>query len=213
MRHNFKTLGITLLASFAVSSAAASAASATPQFHSEAGNTTLTGSQGAIEANVLTMDFGAMKCGIATFTGKMVAATSTTLALKPKYEKCKTAGITTDVTENECAYVFHLGENTETLEAKMDLQCPDGKQLEIHAGFCTIKVPPQAGLQQVTFTNEGEGSTRRIIADLSISGFQYVEHNPPCAADTLETENGAYSGEITLGGENGAQEHVGIWVS
>jgi hypothetical protein len=213
MRRNLKSLGTAVLAVCALSAVTASAASADPIFHSEVGHTILTGSQGAAEASVLTTDKGELKCQIVKVKGTMAAATTTTMTLIPTYENCKMDGVTTFVTFNGCAYLFHLGLNTETFESKMDLECPEGKQLVIEAGFCTITIPPQAALQQVTFTNEGAGTTRSVIADLNVSGIHYEEHGAECGGEENKTtNNGTITGEITVRGENAALGHVGIWV-
>jgi hypothetical protein len=212
MCRNLKTLGLTILPVLALSAVAASAASAAPQFLSEIEDTTLTGTQGLAMANILTTDTGEMKCKVVKFDGTMEPAETTTLTLKPTYEECKLAGENALVTLNGCRYQFHLGENTETFEAKMDIECPDGERLVIDSPECSITIPPQAGLGEVKFTNEGEMATRSIIADLKIGGIDYVEHGEGCANETVTTNNGTYTGQITIKGENAAEEHVGIWV-
>lgn len=209
---NLKTLGLALLATFAMSAVAASAASANPQFHTEVEDTTLTGSQGMVVANILTTDLGEMKCKVVQFHGTMEPLTTTTMTLAPKYEQCKLGEENAVVTVNGCRYLFHLGENTEVFEAKMDIECPMGQKLEIHIPECTTTIPPQAGLQEATFTNAGEGTTRGLVADLNISEIHYVEHGEQCASQTETTENGTYTGKILVKGEVAEEEHVGIWV-
>jgi hypothetical protein len=212
MRRNLKALGTALVAVFAMSAMTASAASAEPLFHSEIEDTFLTGSQGPIVANIFTTDLGQLKCEFVKFKGTWGQTTNTTLTLKPVYENCTMAEENAVVTENGCAFLFHLGNNTETLAASMDIECPDGQRIEIHIPECTTTLPPQAGLQQSKFTNEGEGTTRAIVADLELGEIHYVEHGPACPNQTVTTENGTYTGRITVKGENQALEHVGIWV-
>jgi hypothetical protein len=163
-------------------------------------------------ATVLTTDKGELKCEIVKFSGTWGATTNTTLTLKPTWENCKMGGITTFVTTNGCALLFHLGLNTETFESKMDLECPEGKQLEVEPGFCTITIPPQAGLQQVTFTNEGATTTRSLIADLNVGGIHYKEHGAECGSEGQTTNNGTITGKVTIKGEKAGGQHVGIWV-
>jgi len=210
--HNLKILGLGLLAALVIGAVTASAALAIPQFHTEMEDTTLTGSQGQNMANILTFDLGEMKCKVAKFDGTQQPEVSTTLTLKPTYEECKIAALNAKVTPNGCGYLFHLGENTETFEAKMDIECPDAKKIEIDTPECTITIPPQAGLGSAKFTNEGAEATRAIIADLNIAGFHYVEDGAGCANPGETTTNGTYTGEITVKGENAAEEHKGIWV-
>lgn len=212
MARNLKTLGLTLLAAFAMSAVTASAASANPLFHSEAEDTTLTGSQGQIVATVLTTDLGELKCKTVKFTGTQEAVTTSTMTLRPKYEQCQLGGENATVTENECGFLFHLAAAEAGFEANMDIECPAGNKLVIHVPECTTTIPPQAGLKKVTFTNEGETTTRSIIADLNIEKIHYVEHGAGCASETETTTNGTLTGQVTVTGEDSEQNHIGIWV-
>jgi hypothetical protein len=192
MIRKIKALGLGLLAVLAISALGVSTASATfPLFHSEAEDTVLTGTQGQVMANVLTTDLGELKCQSVKYLGTQPGFTASTLTLKPKFETCQIEGVNSVVTENDCAFLFHL---------------------VIHTPECTIVVPQQAGRQTVTFTNEGEGATRGLIADLSVGGIHYEEHGAACATETETTEDGHYTGEITITGEDEEQEHIGIWV-
>jgi len=211
MRH-LRALGLSVVAILAISGVAATAAMAVPQFHIEMEDTTLTGSQGQNMANILTFDLGEMKCKVAKFNGTQQQEISTTLTLKPTYEECKLAGENAKVTPNGCGYLFHLGEDTEIFPAKMDIECPDAQKIEVDMVECTITIPPQAGLGSVKFTNEGAEATRAVVADLNIAGFHYVEDGAGCANPGETTTNGSYTGEITVKGENAAEEHKGIWV-
>jgi hypothetical protein len=212
MIRSIKVLGLGLLAALAVSSAAAPAASAIPRFHSEFAGIVLTGGQTGIVANVLTTDLGEMKCNVVRFSGTQAAMTTTTMTLKPTYEECKLAGKNAVVTLNGCRYTFHLEEQMEPIEARMGIECPAGEELEIDTPECTITISPQEPRKEVTFTNEGEGKTRAVVADLNVSGLHYVEHGAGCASQKQTTENGTYTGIITVKGEDAGENHVGIWV-
>lgn len=213
MIRSIKVLGLGLIAALAMSAAAAPAASANPFFHSEFAGIFLTGGQTGAVANVLTTDLGEMKCQVVQFGGSQGAMTTTTMTLKPKYEECKVGMSNATVTLNGCAYTFHLEEQAEPVEARMGIECPfAGGKIEIHVGECTITVPAQEPRKTVTFTNEGEGKTRSVVADLNVSGIHYVEHGAGCASQTQTTENGTYTGVITVTGEDSEQHHVGIWV-
>ncbi len=213
MIRSIKALGLGLLAAFALSAVTASTASANPTFHSEFAGIFLTGGQTGIVANVLTTDLGEMKCKVVQFSGSQGAMTTTTMTLKPKYEECKVGMSNATVTLNGCAYTFHLEEQAEPIEARMGIECPfAGGKIEIHVGECTITVPAQEPRKTVTFTNEGAGTTRSVVADLNVSGLHYVEHGAGCANPNLTTENGTYTGVITVKGEDSEEHHVGIWV-
>lgn len=212
MIRSIKALGLGLLAALAVSAVAAPTASANPKFHSEFAGIFLTGGQTGIVANVLTTDLGEMKCNVVNFTGTQAPMTTTTMTLKPIYDECQMAGENAVVTLNGCRYTFHLEEQTEPVEARMGIECPMGQELEIDTPECTITIPPQSPLKEVTFTNEGAGTTRSVIADLNVSGLHYVEHGAGCASQKQTTENGTYTGAITVKGEDSEENHVGIWV-
>jgi hypothetical protein len=212
MIRNLRTLGLALFSALALSAAGASAASAVPQFHSEIEDTFLTGGQTGIVANVLTTDLGEMKCKVVRFKGTQGPTTTTTMTLTPIYEECKVSGENALVTLNGCKYTFHLEEQEEPIEARMGIECPMGEQIEIDTPECTITIPPQIPLEEVTFTNEGEETTRAVVADLNVSGIHYEEDGMGCAGEEETTENGTYTGLITVKGENEAEEHVGIWV-
>ncbi|HEY5815810.1 MAG TPA: hypothetical protein VIS95_05660 [Solirubrobacterales bacterium] len=210
MIRSIKLLGLGLLSVLALSTAAAPAASANPFFHSEFAGIFLTGSQ---TGTTLTTDLGEMKCNVVKFSGSQGAMTTTTMTLKPKYEECKVGEENAVVTTNGCAYTFHLEEQEEPVEARMGIECPfAGGKLEIHVGECTITLPAQGPRKEVTFTNEGAGTTRAVIADLNVGGLHYVEHGVGCASQNQTTENGTYTGAITVKGEDSEGHHVGIWV-
>jgi hypothetical protein len=208
-----KITGIALSAVLAMSVAAAPSASASPFFHSEFAGIFLTGGQTGAVANVLTTDLGEMKCKAVNFSGSQAAMTTTTMTLKPKYEECKVGMSNATVTINGCAYTFHLEEQEEPIEARMGIECPfAGGKIEIHVGECTITVPAQEPRKTVTFTNEGAGTTRSVVADLNVSGIHYVEDGATCAHPNQTTENGTYTGVITVKGEDSEEHPVGIWV-
>jgi len=210
MIRSIKLLGVGLLATLAMTTAAAPAASAAPFFHSEFAGIFLTGLQ---TGTTLTTDLGEMKCTAVKFNGSQAAMTTTTMTLKPKYEGCEVGGETAAVTVNGCAYTFHLEEQAEPIEARMGIECPfAGGKIEIHVGECTITVPAQEPRKEVTFTNEGAGTTRAVIADLNVGGIDYMEDGESCANPNLTTGNGTYTGQITVKGEDSEGHHVGIWV-
>ncbi len=210
MIRSIKLFGLGMLAALAMSAAAAPTASAVPLFHSEFAGVTLTGTQVGMAANTLTIDQGQLKCNVATFSGVQGAMTTTTMTLKPHYTECQLAGEAAAVTINGCRYTFHLEEQLEPIEARMGIECPVNQVIVIDTAVCTVTIPAQQPRQTVTFTNEGAGTTRAVVADLNVSGLDYVEHGAGCASQTQTTENGIYTGQITVKAEAG-EEHVGLW--
>ncbi len=212
MIRSIRILGLGLLAALSVSATAAPAASANPFFHSEFAGIFLTGGQTGMVANTLTTDLGAMKCNVVRFDGSQGPMTTTTMTLKPTYEQCKIGMQNALVTLNGCRYTFHLEEQEEPIEARMGIECPMEEEIEIDTHECTITIPPQEPLTEITFTNEGVGTTRSVIADLNVSELHYVEVGAGCAGEEETTENGTYTGVITVKGEDSEEKHVGIWV-
>jgi hypothetical protein len=213
MLRNLRALGLTIVAALAISAVGASTASAAPQFHFETEHTIITGMQ--ITGNELTFDSGKVKCGVAKFGGTSAVFTTTTMTLTPTFENCKIkkgeAEAEATITHNGCAFVFHLGTNTEHLTGTMGIECPDFP-IEIDAPECTITVPEQGNLGTVTYKNEGEETTRSVIFDMNLSGIHYVEHGAGCENETETTNNGSYTGQITVTGENTLGAHRGIWI-
>jgi hypothetical protein len=213
MIRSIKVVGLGLLTALAMSAAATPAASANPFFHSEFAGVFLTGGQTGMVVNTLTTDLGAVKCNVAKFNGSQGAMTTTTMTLTPKYEECKIGMQNVAVTTNGCAYTFHLEQQTEPIEARMGIECPfAGGRIEIDAPECTITIPAQGNNKEVTFTNEGAGMTRAFIADLNVGGLHYTEHGAGCVSETVTTENGTYTGQITVKAEDALGGHVAIWV-
>jgi hypothetical protein len=211
MLRNLRAFGLSLVAALAIGAVGASAASATPQFHFESEHTILTGQQTTV--NALAFHAGVVRCGVVQFAGTSGVFTTTTMTLTPTFDNClldEEEEVT--FTNNGCSFLFHVGANTEHLTGTMSIECPANQLIEIHAPECTITVPPQGGLGSVTFTNEGAEMTRSLIFDLGIAGLDYVEHGAGCATETETTNNGTYTGKVTITGENTMGAHRGVWV-
>jgi hypothetical protein len=203
-----KAFGLTLLAVLSIGAVAASAASAVPQFHAESEDTTLTGAS-AISSE-WSFDVGTVKCGL-KFDGTTNSKTSTTVTLRPTFEKCKFGAENALVTMNGCDSPFHVGANEEDFTGTMDIECPD-TVVEIDLPFCTVTIPEQTGLGSVKYTNEGATTTRAVVFDIALSGIEYTEHGFLCANETVATSNGGFVGQATVKGENAGGEHRGFWV-
>jgi hypothetical protein len=208
MIRNAKIL-VGALAALLATAALAPAAQASPEFHSEAEHTILTGET---LNNELALDPGVFQCVTMRFDGTTVVATGTTVSLTPTFEACVVDGMEAAFTRNGCTWLVHLGPNEEHLTGDVDFVCPEGQAMQIHRPGCTITVRPQAGLQGVTFTNEGAAATRSIVLDLNLVGIDYVEHGMNCPNPTETTVNGVYTGKVTLTGEGTMGAHQGIWV-
>lgn len=186
MKRKFKTLGLVLVATFAVSAMGSPAASA--DFFSEVHPQTLSGSQ--TTNHVFTTNAGTVSCKVATFSGTTSASASPTQTLAPNYENCIAFGfISVPIHENGCAYVLHANGTTE-------IECPEGKKIEITAPGCTMTIGPQHFSSGMSFSNNA-GKTD-IVASTNISS--QIDYN---ACGTVRT-NGSYTGATTVTGASGA---------
>lgn len=195
-----------------VGAVAAPAAIASPELHSEAEHTILTGQQSA--ATQFTFDDGALQCGTFGFEGTTLVSTTPTFTLTPAFQACAVDGMEAGFTHNGCKWLVHVGPNEEHLTGAVDFVCPDGEVMEFHYDACLVTIFPQAGLQTVTFTNvAGEAETTRTVdLDLNLAGIHYREHGMGCANPAETTNNGNFQGRIRLTGEGTMGAHKGIWV-
>ena len=138
MTLNLKALGLVLVAAFAMSAIAASAAQAEfpAQLTVEAGTTSIHTEQ---EGNVvLTRGTRTVKCTVSTSTGP-ASNGATEVTLTPTYSGCEAPGIgPATVTMNGCQYTVtftadSLPGEKHTWTGIVDLVCPGAiKQVEIH---------------------------------------------------------------------------------
>ncbi|MGC1851625.1 MAG: hypothetical protein WA687_04210 [Solirubrobacterales bacterium] len=161
MIRNFRTLGVALVAVFAFSALAASAASAQQGKLTTDGSTvTLTAEEtpgSALLANSLTGPLGSVTCDGSKYTGHkytlesetggvpknhpLIPVNATTVTITPHYTTHCTAHIPVlgtrpvTVTPNGCDYVFHIGQTTggaNTYGVTADVVCPPNKKIEVH---------------------------------------------------------------------------------
>lgn len=221
---NLKTLAVSMAAVLAMSLVAASGASA-GEYHSEVESTTLSGSQ--IGTDVFTTNAGTVKCNEATYTGSQTGKTSSEVTINPTYSECTAfgfAGATVEV--NMCHYVYnggveHLFSPTRIKAATLKIVCntTEGKEITVVAKLagvtkCTVHIPPQEGLQETTFDNEGAGSSRDIRATVNVTGIKYSQ-TAGTGIGACKTENnltnGTYVGEATIKGFDSGGTQKGIW--
>jgi hypothetical protein len=200
-----RIFGPALFAVLAMSALLASAASA-GDFHSEVAHTTLTGSQ--IGEDVFNVTAGTVKCKEVTYSGTQSSATTTTVTVKPTYSECTAftfVGATIDT--NGCEYEFS-GDNT-----KVNIVNCGSTPLTVTGFNCWVTVGNQNGLESVTYTNEGAGSSRDVRVSVGISNVLYTQHTtktfPGCSNSTMN--NGSYIGAATLRGFNTEGAQVGVW--
>ena len=195
MNRKLKTLGLVLASVLALVALTASNASAA-FFVSAVHPQTINGSQ--TTSHVFTTNAGTVNCKKATFSGTTGEYIAETQTLTPDYSECTAFGfINVPVHENGCAYVFNAGGTTE-------VECPEGKKIEITAPFCTTTVGPQHFSSGMSYSNNA-GETD-IVASTNISGISYNE------CGTSRT-NGTYTGGTTVTGASGSIQVVAAILS
>jgi hypothetical protein len=221
MTRKLKKLGAALFAIFVMSAVFASVASATNDlFHSELSETTLTGEQ--VTKNRFTLSGQAVECATAQFhaimTGKEVSEVT---GIVPTYESCTYAGGEAIVTMNGCTYTL-TGATDANGDATAKIACPAGKHIEItsKAVACIITVKEkgsangtQTAEEGVHYTNDGTGSTRGLLIDLTAKVKVTSDSDPGegVTCSTLTNATGTLDGTITITGEEDVRDHVGVW--
>jgi hypothetical protein len=223
MTRNLKALGLALVAAFAMSAVAASAAQA------EAAHFTATSPTGAVTFHAtnhptetseqeFNVDGGETRCSTFTATGTAEATdpehpetiTESSIALhdvtyKGMYfagsEACEAFGLESETAFNGCEYDFHAGTivNPGTSEGTVDIVCPSGQQVEIviAGGLCTLDFPAQTGINGITYhTVQTEGHPEEITVEAHANNITYRETGL-CGNGELK-HNMEYHGKATV---------------
>lgn len=209
----FKTLGPAILAAFAFSAVAASAAQAAPQFHVQEAPATITGSH-VVAESFFSTSVGKLKCSEASFVGVQESTTSTTMTLTPEYGKCAFLGLETEVKMNGCYYVFHLVEGSSPPTALMDIVCPKEKEITFEAAGCVVHVEPQTGRSHVVFENRfPEGSPSYIVATITLTGINYtLTAGCPGVSKNITLSSGEYRETVMIRADNSSGKFQALWV-
>jgi hypothetical protein len=232
MTRNLKALGLTLVAVFAMSAIAASAAQAVPTLTSEVSPVTLEASGGGLGSGQQFKVFGSsVECESSHFHSPLTTTPATEITIEPEYgPECRTAtGLEDTVTMNGCDYLFHNLQKVAVghYNATVDIKCPEGKVIEVHIyathtthaekkALCTLTIPAQTNLEKATVTTKTTSGSNfgDLIIEGTIGNIHVVQHRNsilcPAGTETNTAEEIIPSGEhaITVigtkekGGEN-----------
>jgi hypothetical protein len=158
MTRKLKTLGVALVAVFALTAVMASAASAA-SYTASSYPTTGTGTS-AIGNDVFTTEGGAVECA-AHFQAFLEAATSS-LLVTPTYTSCKAFGFV-EASVTGCSYNFTA---TSTTSSTVHVISP----CTIRASTCHVNVFAQGSLSSLATTNNASGD---ISVKANVSGIVY----------------------------------------
>jgi len=225
MIRKFKALGLALVAVFAMSVVASSAAQAATGFNWDSGVTLLKAS--AIEPQKFTTTAGTVECAevvgdaaVSGTTATSVTTTSITYRQTSTNENCPTnfgSFITAKIDMNGCNFRFNAGTtvagNNDKLEGTADIICPVGAQIQVTASNCTIDIGSQNGLGPVYYENNTTASPKDVVINPQITNIVYTQTPVgsflPCGSFTNHT-GGTYTGKVTITGSGGKTNNV--WV-
>jgi len=210
-------MGIALLLALAVSAIAAPPATAAKFFvASEQEHTVISGAQ--LGTASFSFDAGKVECKGLTYSGTTSLSLVTEMTVSPQLKECEAAfGKEVAVGMNGCSYrLYATTIEGATYSGKMDIECPEGKKIEIETLGCTVTLPAQSALSSLTFSNEGKETTREVIVSFNVSGLKYEEHkgklSNTCKNETSLKSNGTLSATTSIGGRDTQENHVGIWL-
>jgi hypothetical protein len=161
---------------------------------------------------------GPIECEETSLSGQASAPT-TQLALSATYNKCKAFGLTATVTMNSCHYNLGAKNAGPPYKGAWAVACEkEGEAIEYKAYtskgalVCTAKVAPQAGLEGISLTDTGEGSTRGIEVSAEVKSVKYELIGSSCGSTGTFTD-GVMKGTTTLTGANEKGEQAGIYLT
>jgi hypothetical protein len=204
-----KAVGLVLAAAAVLGATMASAAQA-GEFKAEAFAATFKGTQ--TENHQFRFNAGTVNCAVAQFDGKLAAA-SNRLTIGAAYSECSTpGGAVVNVRMTSCDYTFIAGVTliNETVDGSMEIQCNEaGDEIEFEepANGCVVKIPTQAGLTTLKYTDHK--AMKDFDVDFAVTEMLYTQ-NASCPGEAGVHFNGEYSGQSTFKGEH---EGVGTGVT
>jgi hypothetical protein len=236
MIRNLKALGLALVAVFAMSAMAASAAQAVTddaQVTVETFPAIFDGTQNGVQ--VFNREGRTMTCTTAEFHSEVQSTDSkTTITVKPTYSGCHSnipliGTLPMTVTMNGCDYLLHLTKDTPsgTFTADTTIVCPLNKEIEVHiyqnhanhtsnTSLCTMKFPAQTPGGTIDLTNKAAGGTTPknwIEADINLAGITSTVTPANVVCGLNHDATGSLTGNATLKGTNAAKEAQGLTVS
>lgn len=185
-------IGLALVAAFALSAVAASAASAS-NFKVKSGGTYPVTIKGhGLNDQGFHIEEATSVCTEVTAKGELKAE-SNEETVHPEYKNCKViAGgtkATATVTTTGCNYVFFDTAVTEKANS-VNISCESGKEIVVHLEgtlACEIKIPPQTGLKTTTYKNEANGD---VVVSANVTGIK--SHTNCAIIKVKEGSNGEY---------------------
>ncbi len=214
MTRKFKAFGMAIFAALAMAVVSAPAAQAEKKGEFRAGQTPETHTHTEIHG----VQYGATnyfeafgnktECSTATYHGTDADGTATQITVTPVYSGCLAGGLPSTVTTNGCEFGFSQPTTTPSgnWTSEIHLTCPVGKQVEVHAysgaahGFtlCTIKIPPQTGLDHAVFAQKSEGGKDHLTAELTVTNITATRTGLCVENDVTHTSTATFQSNVTV---------------
>jgi hypothetical protein len=236
MIRNLKTLGLALVAVFAMSAMAASAAQALVVDHAQI--TFGTSSPGVLDGTqtttlVFTREGRTFTCTTANFHAE-VNAGDTTITVTPTYSGCHSnipliGVLPATVTMNGCDWVFHLTKHTPsgTFTGDPTLVCQGTNQVEVHVysnhadhtsntSLCTTKYSSQTPSGTIDLTNKAAGGSTPdnwIELDINLTGISSTMVPSGVVCGMANNATGTWAGNVSLKATTAAGASQGLTVS
>jgi hypothetical protein len=208
-----RVLGLALVAVFALSAIAASAAMA-EKFHAEKAPVKLTGTQ--LEAHVFKAQAGTISCSKASFSGESLSTAVAELNITAAYSECTFLGVVgVPVEMGGCSYQFLEPSAKKGKVSVVGTECTlTAKPIKFTAAGCTVKIAKQANLGTIEYVNKGTGSGRQVEVIPDVTGITYTQSG--CLTNGEFHEGEYHPGKTLVKGgfknELGEVEADGIWV-
>ena len=222
MIRNLKALGLALVAVFAMSAVAASAAHATAaSFSWDSGTAKLTGTAATVAeggTQKFTITGGALwtSCdtvyATAEVTGTSASSITTTGGITytntaeenagEKHTCTNSVGGKVNVSTTDCNYRFNAGETVTASSSKgnVDIVCPAGSAgITVNSpGLCLIHIFAQNGIGPVNYSTMA-GPPEDVTIEPAVTNITYT-HTGLCGNATKA--DGTYTGKVTVKAEN-----------
>jgi hypothetical protein len=199
MIRNLKALGLALVAVFAMSAVAASAAGAA-EFHSASAGTALKGTQVGNHVFTVGSGFGSIKCTTANFTGTATNKTEKDQTITPEYKGCTDSfGRTADVNVGTAKYTFTPAAPTTPAVVHV-------------TGTITIQITPGGGLGECNVTIGAQEDNGIEYHNKEEGGVKYVEVTTNTTNVVSTTSGGLFNCGVSNGTHTGGS-YTGVSVT
>ena len=198
MIRNLKSLGLALVAVFAMSALTASAASAAEEFHTTVEPAIWKAEQEAAAPVKFNIWGGAIECKTTTFKTTVKTKTTAFLNFTPTFKECTYGTRETKIATNGCTYNF-TGATTASKDGPIHIECPVGKEIEMTieklVPSCTIFIGTQSTSNGVNYTNLATDITGKMTATLK---FTKVQGSGNTCEEIKKQGQGEYTGGLTI---------------